>query len=86
METIWIVSPPEPDISGKSELKFDVKREPEHQVTMENQIETDIMTTSEMKTEIQVKSEPEADIEMALESDLKTEFVEIKTEDLEVRM
>ena len=78
---------PKPDISVKSEVEFDDKREPEHPIIMENQIIPDNGTESEQKTNVHVKSEPEAvvwiksepetdtiEVKMELETDLKTEF------------
>ena len=66
MESIWMKSSPEPDISVKNEKEFDVESEP-YYIVMENQIEPDNMTEDKMKADVldvqkvdvQVKSELE---------------------------
>ena len=90
MESIWMKSPPEPDISVKNEKEFDVESEP-YYIVMENQIEPDNMTEDKMKADVQkvevqvkselenviwIKNEPEADIknEVEFEADLETKF------------
>ena len=62
---------PEPDISVKREIEFDIKNEPEYDT-----IGSDNMPESEVETEVQIKNEPEAEIEtkMELETDLKSEI------------
>ena len=51
---------PEPDISVKSEIEFDIKNEPEYDAIIGKQIVSNNMTESEMETEVQIKNEPEA--------------------------
>ena len=46
---------PEPDISVKREIEFDIKNEPEYDT-----IGSDNMPESEVETEVQIKNEPEA--------------------------
>ena len=62
METVWILSPPEPDIPVKSELNFSAEGESEYDLDMEEKIEPDNTTESEQEAVVQVKSEPEDDI------------------------
>ena len=71
MEYFCLKSFPEPDISVKREIEFDIKNEPEYDT-----IGSDNMPESEVETEVQIKNEPEAEIEtkMELETDLKSEI------------
>ena len=67
MESFCTKSPPEPGISVKNEIDFDVKSDPEYD-TMENQIVHDNMKEGELKAEVEDVQEGEVQVKSGLEA------------------